>query len=244
MEAAITDDDGIQTALAEYQLTFSDDDRRILKALEPVVSGIAAFWGPSCEVLLHSLEDLAESVVCIENGTVTGRSTGSPVTDLALRILKASNIDESNSDDQFHVYFSKTADGRPLRSMTSIIRNRGRAIGMLCINFDLSVQLSDIMQLLSNATGINGDNDSPEHYMMSAEDLVTRSIDSAIQKHTAQRGISPQQRNKVIVGELQQQGIFDIKGAIDMVSAELGVSRFTVYNYLRDLRNEESDKDE
>ncbi|HKK49766.1 MAG TPA: PAS domain-containing protein [Alkalispirochaeta sp.] len=244
MEAPVSEDDGIETELPEHQLRFTDDDRRILSALEPVVSGIATFWGPSCEVLLHSLEDLAESVVSIENGAVTGRSIGSPVTDLALKILKASNVDESSNDDQFHVYFSKTADGRPLRSMTSIIRNRGRAIGMLCINFDLSVQLSDIMSILSHATGIHGDSDSPEHYTMSAEELVTRSIELAIQKNTAQRGISPQQRNKGIVGELQQQGIFDIKGAIDMVASELGVSRFTVYNYLRDLRNEDNDKDE
>ena len=244
METALSENEEIETELPEYQLDFSDDDRRVLAAMRPVVSGLAAFWGPSCEVLLHSLEDLAESVVYIENGAVTGRSTGSPVTDLALRILKASNIDESVNDNQFHVYFSKTADGRPLRSMTSIIRNRGRAIGMLCINFDLSVQLSDIMDMLSNATGIHGESDSPEHYTMSAEDLVTRSLELAIQKNTAQRGISPQQRNKGIVGELQQQGIFDIKGAIDMVASELGVSRFTVYNYLRDLRSEENGKDD
>ncbi len=225
---------------------FKREDRRILAAMRPLVSGLATFLGHHCEVLLHSLEDLAHSVVHIENGHVTGRVVGSPVTDLALRILHATETDgEGGEDRDFRVYSSSTADGRPLRCVTMVVRNGETPIGMVCVNFDLSVPLSDVIGFLASMrqTGSDADReDSPEHYMMSAEDLVTRSLDVAIRNASAQRGVSPQARNRAIVADLNRQGIFDIKGAVDMVGAELGVSRFTVYNYLRDLKNEgESD---
>jgi predicted transcriptional regulator YheO len=222
--------------------TFTAEDRRILAAMRPLVSGLAGFLGSYCEVLLHSLENLAESVVQIENGHVTGRTVGSPVTDLALRILHSTEEDSENDEDRdFRIYTSSTTDGRPLRCVTMVVRNGDRPIGMLCINFDLSIPVHEVTKLLSSMTGSGIDSDrdeSPEHYMMSAEDLVTRSLDVAIQKTTAQRGVSPQTKNRTIVSELHSQGIFDVKGAVEMVSNELGVSRFTVYNYLRDLRND------
>ncbi len=222
---------------------FTKEDRSILLALRPVVRGLAAFWGDRCEVLLHSLEDLAQSVVQIENGYVTGRSVGSPVTDLTLQILRkaeqhvADQVGDREPD--FRVYSSKTADGRPLRCVTMVVRNDNRPIAMLCISFDLSVPLHHVLRTLAPVADTESDRaDSPEYYMMSAEELVKRSLDLAIRKATAKRGVSPQAKNRAIVGELYRQGIFDIKRAVDMVSAELGVSRFTVYSYLRDLRNE------
>ncbi|TVR72778.1 MAG: hypothetical protein EA427_02770 [Spirochaetaceae bacterium] len=224
---------------------FTAEDRRILASMRPLVSGLAAFLGPHCEVLLHSLEELAHSVVQIENGHVTGRVVGAPVTDLALRILHSTE----EAEQDFRVYSSATADGKPLRCVTMVVRNGERPIGMVCVNFDLTVSVHEVIRLLSSGSGEGAkdgdearsglsDEDTPEHYMMSAEDLVTRSIDLAIRKGTSQRGVSPQVRNRAIVAELNRQGIFDIKGAVEMVSAELGVSRFTVYNYLRDLRND------
>ncbi len=221
---------------------FTDEDRRILTSMAPIVRGFAEFLGPHCEVLLHSLEDLAESVIQIENGHVTGRSVGSPVTDLALKILRSTEKGSPEGVDRdFRIYRSSTADGRPLRSVTVVVRNGQKPIGMLCVNFDLSIPVHEMVQLIATTAGtaLDGDREeSPEHYMMSAEDLVTRSLDLAIQKATAQRGVSPQTKNRTIVAELHSQGIFDVKGAVEMVSNELGVSRFTVYNYLRDLRND------
>lgn len=236
MKTIHTDGTNISPLHLARKRSFSAEDRRILAAMRPLVCGLAGFLGAHCEVLLHSLEDLAESVVQIENGHVTGRAVGSPVTDLALQILHSTEQKQTEGIEQdYRIYSSSTADGRPLRSVTMVVRNGKKPIGMLCMNFDLSVSVHDVITLLSS--GLT-DDDSPEHYMMSAEELVTRSLDCAIQKATVQRGVSPQAKNRAIVAELNQQGIFDVKGAVEMVSAELGVSRFTVYNYLRDLRSD------
>ncbi|MEG1349256.1 MAG: PAS domain-containing protein, partial [Hafnia sp.] len=66
---------------------FSQTDHEILKSYEAVVDGLAMLIGSHCEIVLHSLEDLKCSAVRIANGEHTGRKIGSPITDLALRML-------------------------------------------------------------------------------------------------------------------------------------------------------------
>lgn len=66
---------------------FSQTDHEILKSYEVVVDGLAMLIGGHCEIVLHSLEDLKNSAVRIANSEHTGRQIGSPITDLALRML-------------------------------------------------------------------------------------------------------------------------------------------------------------
>ncbi|MGL4907332.1 MAG: PAS domain-containing protein, partial [Plesiomonas sp.] len=65
---------------------FTTLDHDILRSYEAVVDGLAALIGTHCEIVLHSLEDLNHSAVRIANGDITGRTIGSPITDLALRM--------------------------------------------------------------------------------------------------------------------------------------------------------------
>ena len=67
------------------EISFVKEERLILNSYVPVVEGLAAYLGPSYEITLHSLENLDHSVIKIMNGFHTGRSEGSPITDLALR---------------------------------------------------------------------------------------------------------------------------------------------------------------
>ena len=215
-----------------HQIELTEEDRLVLRALEPVVDAVATLFGDNCEVLLHSLENLSNSVVRIANGHVTGRSVGSPITDLGIKALKNAH---PGSSDVIGSYFSKTSSGKTLKSVTALIRNREKPIGLLCINLDLSVPLEDVLKtFVADWNGSGGE--SPETFAMSSEELVHLSVDKAIEKMSRERQISANTRNKRIVQELHQQGIFDIKGAVDVVARELGVSRYTIYNYLREIR--------
>ena len=71
------------------EISFVKEERLILNSYIPVVEGLAAYLGPSYEITLHSLENLDHSVIKIMNGFHTGRSEGSPITDLALRMLRS-----------------------------------------------------------------------------------------------------------------------------------------------------------
>ena len=51
-----------------------------------------------------------------------------------------------------------------------------------------------------------------------------------------QRKASISEKNRMAISILHSRGIFDIKGSVDIVAKELGVSRYTVYNYLKEVK--------
>jgi predicted transcriptional regulator YheO len=51
------------------------------------------------------------------------------------------------------------------------------------------------------------------------------------------KGVSASEKNRMIIAGLARKGIFDIKGAIDIVAKEIGVSKYTIYHYLREVKN-------
>ncbi len=214
-------------------LSLTAGDRAILDSLHPVVDAIATLFGNQCEVLIHSLEDLGHSIIRIRNGHVTGRSVGSPITDLGIKVLKGTRTVE---DDVVGSYYSTTNDGKTLKSVTALIRNGAKPIGLLCINMNLSAPLVEVIAQFLPSGGGPRPEDSPEHFVMSTEELVRRSLDTAISQIRPKREMSHQVKNKLVVSELYGQGIFDVKGAVEIVAKELGVSRYTVYNYIREAR--------
>ncbi|MDN6448852.1 MAG: PAS domain-containing protein, partial [Enterobacterales bacterium] len=123
---------------------FSQTDHEILKSYEAVVDGLAMLIGSHCEIVLHSLEDLKCSAVRIANGEHTGRKIGSPITDLALRMLHDMAGEDSSVSK---AYFTRAKSGVLMKSVTIAIRNKEqRVIGLLCINMNLDVPFSQIME--------------------------------------------------------------------------------------------------
>ena len=45
-------------------------------------------------------------------------------------------------------------------------------------------------------------------------------------------------KDKRIVKALYPKGIFDTRGAIDVIAKQTGVSKYTIYNYLREAKVE------
>jgi len=212
----------------------SKTDRAILHSLETVVEGIAEAFGTNCEVVLHSLEDLAHACIKIENGYVTGRKVGSPLTDFAMEILEKA---DSSTSDVIGSYYGRTDDGRPLKSVTMLIRSTSeKPIGFVCINIDLSVPLLDFLKEFSPVGAEFPSENAVERYPSTVNDLVSRTVEAVMTGVSSRREVSPSEKNRVIVEELCKRGMFNVKGAIDMVAKQMGISRYTVYNYIRDAR--------
>lgn len=89
--------------------------------------------GPDYEVALHDLTDKNRSIIAIANNHVSGREIGAPLTNVALSILRDKSYE--TSDYRLH-YYGVSVNGKDLRSNTMFIKQNGRLIGMLCINFD------------------------------------------------------------------------------------------------------------
>jgi predicted transcriptional regulator YheO len=213
---------------------FAQKDRQILESIKPIVDGIALFLGKDCEVLLHSFENLERSVIYIANGHITGRTVGSPITDLGMKLL---NDAEPPASHMPEYYFSKTASGKTLRSASIMIRNSAKKpIGMLCINFNMSAPLEHILDTFSCSVRQSFSEESPENFVTSVEELVKTTLGEITKNINSHSGIPNNAKNKTIVRELAGKGIFNIRGAIDIVARELSVSRYTIYNYMREIK--------
>lgn len=217
------------------EIRLSKTDKAMLSALEPVVEAVAKAFGSHCEVVLHSLEDTSHSIIKIENGHVSGRTVGSPLTDRGVEILNKIHAAERD----IIAYHAKLDDGRPIKSVGAFIRNsNGDVIGILCINIDLSAPLSDFLREFVPMPDKLPDA-MVEHFTSNVRDLVSRMLEAARPDANIQRGLSPSEINKMTIMELYRRGAFNIRGAVDLVAKETGVSRYTVYNYIREAKLEE-----
>lgn len=209
-----------------------------LSAFIPFVKGLADTFGSNCEVVLHDFSDLQHSIIAIENGHVTGRSVGSPMMEASLKLYVSDKVDEDNIN-----YTGKSADGRVLKSSTMFIKDEaGKVLGCLCINYDITelVAVQRVMNDLMKVATPTGEK------TVEAEDGVFNVVSGVLKdivNDTIQTIGKPiiylSKEEKVnIVEILDQKGAFLIKGAIDYVAEVLCVSRYTIYNYLDEIREQ------
>ena len=218
------------------QLKLTKTARQILDSYSPVVNDLAKYLGSSFEIVLHSLEDFDHSVIAIVNGEHTGRTVGAPITDLALDML-----DALSNGREAEPYFVTNKKGEPLKSTTIPIHGAsGRIIGLICINMYLNTSLCDILDTLrpgsgmGNAAGLTLD--AEENFATNAEDLIISTLESLRARVFSDDSILPSNRNKVIVEELYDKGLFKLKDAVIIVAQQLGVSKNTVYMHIRNRK--------
>ncbi|MCA2492468.1 MULTISPECIES: helix-turn-helix transcriptional regulator, partial [Vibrio] len=198
----------------------------ILRSYEAVVDGIASLIGPFCEIVLHSLEDLNTSAIKIANGENTGRQVGSPITDLALKMLKDIEGSERNFSRS---YFTRAKGGVLMKSITVAIRNgENRVIGLLCINVDMDAPMQAFLKAMlpqQHTECCVGGARSPETFARNIDETIISTIETVQTEVWENEAIAPSKRNRELVTRLHGLGIFKYKDAVLMVANHLGISR-------------------
>ncbi len=220
-------------------ITLTPGERSTLNSYFSVLEGLADYLGNGFEFVLHSLESLDHSVVKIINGHHSNRAVGAPITDLALRLLE--DIKSENGGNRNRIYSNRSKKGSPIRAATlPVLGERGRLIGLICINFYLDTPLNDLIgTFLAPVEENNGVNESLSG---SAEDLIAHSIQEVRMSVFNNAGITHQHRNKAIVVHLFQKGIFRLKNAVPRVADMLGISQNTVYLHLREVKKQSAEQ--
>jgi predicted transcriptional regulator YheO len=197
--------------------------------------GIAAQFGPRCEVVVHDLEcDADHSIVAIENGSVSGRHVGDGPSHIVLEAKKAKG---GQLEDRIG-YLTRTRDGRILRSSTIYLRNqRGRVIGILAINYDISMLLAledTISPLIANAEDKN--HEEPEHITQNVADLLDDLINESIRLVGKPAALMTKEDKMKAIEFLDTSGAMMITKAGPRICEVFSISKYTLYNYLDDLR--------
>jgi len=184
----------------------------------------------------------------LENGHVTGRKIGSPMTDLGLYFLQS---DLFKDTDFIANYQTESKNGEKLKSTTIFIRDdKKKIIGFLCINYalnnllELRKKIDDFCVVNNKDVGksIFNNEEKEEIFAENLDDLLERVFIKAQQK--IGKPIEKMQKDDKleIVRYLRKKGIFLVKGNIEKIAKRLSVSRYTVYNYLSEIKPEKNDK--
>ncbi|SDP94801.1 helix-turn-helix transcriptional regulator [Lentzea jiangxiensis] len=208
----------------------------VFAALTPVVEGIAATFGRSCEVVLHDYRDRERSVVAVA-GSVTGRVAGDAMSEIGLRVLAAG--DDARNEVG---YLTRAQDGRVLKCTTLPLRDvDGTLIGALCVNIDVSAinratgVLSDLLglsalpeQVPATSTNFSGDLDQ----------VVESLVERAERAHAVPVAALGREERLALVRSLNDAGVFALRGAPGRIAARLGISRTGLYNDLAELKKD------
>lgn len=205
-----------------------------LKSFLPIAEGIANTVGKNCEVVIHDLQHPEESLVFMV-GNITNRLLGSPVTNLVLEAIRS----DGNESKDFISYQTKTKEGKTLKSSTMFIRDEfKKIIGCMCINIDITefILMQKAVERFVEFPESKSNVDKDECFSKDVTDVIENIIDHVIGNSSIPVNLMQKEDKIQIVTILDKKGVFLVKGAIDQVAAELGVSRYTIYNYLEETR--------
>ncbi|WP_432155270.1 MULTISPECIES: helix-turn-helix transcriptional regulator [unclassified Streptomyces] len=212
----------------------------ILAAVRPVVEGIAATFGPLCEVVLHDYRRPEASVVAVA-GSVTGRAVGGAMSEIGMRVLARGDTaaDELN-------YLTRTPRGDLVKASTMVLRDSsGTVFGALCVNVDVTA-LDRARSLLGSLAGAaDRAADAPETTFGDDIDSV---VDALLDRHLsphdrAWTALDRAERIALFRG-LDTHGVFAVRRSVEQVAARLGISRASAYHYLAQARAAAADDTE
>ncbi|MDA8330851.1 MAG: helix-turn-helix transcriptional regulator [Candidatus Dormibacteraeota bacterium] len=230
-----------------------------LAELARVVPALASALGPNAEVVLHDLSKVPSSIVAV-GGDLTGRTVGGPMTDLVLQRVRAGNFEN-------YLRYRVIHAGRTFQSSTIFIRDAaGRPYGCLCINTDLTayaalshtlamvmregaepdelsggreaLAAADLAGVMHNSSGDHSDAVADEVFAKSKEELVQAVVERAVAELGVPVPYMKKRQKMEVVRRADQKGLFMVRAFVQPMAEALKVSRYTIYDYLREVRGD------
>jgi len=218
----------------------------ILGTLANLVPMLGAMVGEHVEVVLHDLTRPEQSVLQIANGHVTGRIPGSPVlagpgNDKALAIL-AEGKAHAQPGEHVAVYPYPTfaRDGRSLVSATAMYRDSlGQTFAALCLNADFhSIEAAQaLLARMLPSRGAAPPVEAARADVPDMEALMLDIISTAVRRYGKPVAKMDKAEKTAAVEMMLERGLFMVRGGVERAAKALGVTRFTVYNYLDELKS-------
>lgn len=217
-----------------------------------------------CEVVIHDMSTPQNSVVFVL-GDVTGRRIGQSFDHLVKDVLLSKNFE---NDCTANYYFTAQNGKLIRSSTSLIRSADGKVVGALCVNIDTSSAMAaykaikdllpnaklDSKELLQGANFTDGScnsvaldgaslNDSVNLEAKNSNDLQQNILDIvqgliASATHDLDVEGMKKEDRKRIVKFLSQKGIFEVKGAVELVAKALRTQKVTIYSYMDEVKKE------
>lgn len=208
-------------------------DPFVMNMLRQLAHGVAVQFGRDCEVLIHDLSQVENSICHIENGNVSHRKEGDGPSQIVLEALRH---DPATLEDKL-CYLTKTHDGRILKSSTMYIRDHSGAVcAIFSINFDitgfLAVDGSIRSLMATDNTQLSSAKSEPQQIPLNVNGLLDELIAQSIQLVGKPVAVMTKEDKVKAIRFLNNSGAFLITKSGDRVTEAFGISKFTLYSYL------------
>ena len=210
-----------------------DADREaVFAVLSQLVGPLGRSLPGPVEIVLHDLAALPNSIVAIE-GDVTGRRPGDPATDRLLETAASGSFETRTG------YRTTSPSGRSLLSTTIVIRDAAgrpaaadaraperRGLGRGCRR--------NAQDERSGAAAL-GSADGGEAFVHDVDELAAAVLRQAVAEQDVPVSLMRKAHKVEAVRSLKRRGFFMLRDAVEMAAQALGVTRFTIYNYLNEI---------
>lgn len=200
-----------------------------LKQYLDIAKAISNLLYPFAEVIVHNIEE--DQIEAIFN-PISKREVGDS------SYLDKKYLDlETISSNIIGPYEKQNYDGRKLKSISVIIKNKNDlAIGLLCINIDISVfyKYQNILDIFLSS--YHQESITEKNKILFKDDLYEQ-INVFITQYCIDENLNidnlSRMEKKQLILKLKHEGALSGKNASQYIARILGVSRATVYNYLK-----------
>lgn len=202
---------------------------RILEFLKRMSDGIAIMFGRNCEVVIHDMEKEDASIVYIANNHVTQRKVGDKLDFLGTKELD-------------HLHRGMDLVNRPgVAKANNLIKSSTFHIEgdtyhfALGINYDYTnmQMLHNVMDdLIQVGEPIEQEFEKDENLEGKLDELFAEAVD-----FIGKPLLYMHKQDRVeMIRYLNEKGTFSIHKSIPFIACKMNVSRYTIYNYIKEIK--------
>jgi predicted transcriptional regulator YheO len=204
----------------------------LLDFVSRLVDALGQTFGKYCEIVVHDFNSPESSIIAIANGSLTGRKVGDTLDALGFQLLK------NHPAADLLNYRTKTKEGKELRSSSVFLRDdKGQIFGALCVNVDISGLLK-AQEWVQEALG-SASTTIDERFEHSVDEVLETLIQNAISSIGKNPPDMTREEKVAIVAYLEAKGAFLIRYSVERVAELLGMTKYTIYNYLDEIRKKQ-----
>lgn len=204
-----------------------------LTAQLPVLEGVAKLFHPYVEAVLHDLQ--TGDIAAVYNN-LSKRAVGDPS---AISKFVGESIDEF--PDVFEPYYKMNWDGKKFKCVSITVRDdSGNPVGLICFNFDTSVFSSIAQNLMELLAITSKEAQNPiEQFTEDWQARVNECIGNYLKENHVTLKVLTKDQKQEAVNRLYNHGLFNYRNAASYISEQLNVSRATIYNYLKEEKEQQ-----
>lgn len=197
--------------------------QKTIKRFLPVAEAIQRLLHPYAEVVIH---DIKRNKIAAIFHPFSKRRVGDP------SLLTPEEMSEL--EDCIGPYEKLNWDGGKLKSMSSVIRDENdQVVGLLCINLDISKLIKINQEILTFIQGVELIPQPKSLFKDDWQEKINQYIHAYLNERHLNLESLTREEKKSLIEHLNKIRAFTGKNAAAYVAQIIGISRATVYNYLR-----------